>query len=86
MIGRPLRHLPADCSDEIPYSPILYAGQPTMEDGSVVRVNSFSPSKGINQSASSFNPEKLLLINQRHIIGTLVNKLGKGLTPFLSAG
>ena len=216
MIGRPLCHLLADCSDEVPYSPIPYSGQPTMEDGSVVRVKSFSPltcrpktrhltillehivcaslllfaqpgnamepcamdendktlvilgasySKGwtissvngyavtnqgvggnqsfemlarfqkdvidlrpdvvtiwgliydmfraspgqlksakerikrsfeemvdlfdikdVYQSASSFNPEKLLWINQQHIIATPVNKLGKALTPFLSAG
>ena len=146
MIGRPLCHLLADCSDEVPYFPILYSGQPTMEDGSVVRVKSLSPltcrlkirhltillehlvcalllllaqpgtamepcaipgqlksakkrirrsfeemadlfdTKDVNQSASSFNPEKLLWIDQQHIIATPVNKLGKAMTPFLLAG
>ena len=36
-----------------------------------------------NQSASSFNPEKLLWINQQHIIATPVAKLGEALMPFL---
>lgn len=39
--------------------------------------------KGVNQSASSFNPEKLLWINQQHIIAAPVERLGKALTPFL---
>lgn len=37
----------------------------------------------VNQSASSFNPEKLLWINQQHIIATPVEKLGEELMPFL---
>jgi glutamyl-tRNA synthetase len=37
----------------------------------------------VNQSASSFNPEKLLWINQQHIIGMPVEELGPYLVPFL---
>jgi len=37
----------------------------------------------VNQSASSFNAEKLLWINQQHIITTPVEILGKELVPFL---
>jgi len=37
----------------------------------------------VNQSASSFNPEKLLWINQQHIIATPVEQLGAALMPFL---
>ena len=37
----------------------------------------------VNQSASTFNPEKLLWINQQHIIATPVEKLGAALMPFL---
>lgn len=37
----------------------------------------------VNQSASSFNPEKLLWINQQHIIGKPANELGAELMPFL---
>jgi glutamyl-tRNA synthetase len=37
----------------------------------------------VNQSASSFNPEKLLWINQQHIIATPAEKLGEALMPFL---
>ena len=37
----------------------------------------------VNQSASSFNPEKLLWINQQHIIAAPVEKLAMALTPFL---
>ena len=37
----------------------------------------------VNQSASSFNSEKLLWINQQHIIATPAEKLGQMLTPFL---
>lgn len=41
----------------------------------------------VNQSASSFNPEKLLWINQQHIIATPVEELAGQLMPFLvSAG
>jgi glutamyl-tRNA synthetase len=39
--------------------------------------------KDVNQSASSFNPEKLLWINQQHIIAAPAEKLGKALVPFL---
>ena len=39
--------------------------------------------KGVNQSASSFNPEKLLWINQQHIIATPAEKLAGALLPFL---
>ena len=38
---------------------------------------------GVNQSASSFNPEKLLWLNQQHIIATSADKLGEALMPFL---
>jgi glutamyl-tRNA synthetase len=37
----------------------------------------------VNHSASSFNPEKLLWINQQHIIATPTEKLGEALMPFL---
>jgi glutamyl-tRNA synthetase len=37
----------------------------------------------VNQSASSFNPEKLLWINQQHIIGMPVEELASYLLPFL---
>ncbi|MDJ0701606.1 MAG: glutamate--tRNA ligase [Woeseiaceae bacterium] len=37
----------------------------------------------VNQSASAFNPEKLLWINQQHIIGMPAEKLGAMLMPFL---
>ena len=37
----------------------------------------------INQSASSFNPEKLLWISQQHIIAAPADKLGKALVPYL---
>ena len=37
----------------------------------------------INQSASSFNPEKLLWISQQHIIAAPADKLGKALIPYL---
>ena len=37
----------------------------------------------VNQSASSFNPEKLLWINQQHIIATPPEQLGEALMPFL---
>ncbi|MCZ6665105.1 MAG: glutamate--tRNA ligase, partial [Gammaproteobacteria bacterium] len=40
-------------------------------------------SADVNQSASTFNPEKLLWINQQHIISTPIEKLGEELTPFL---
>ena len=37
----------------------------------------------VNQSASSFNPEKLLWLNQQHIIATPAEDLGPQLVPFL---
>ena len=37
----------------------------------------------VNQSASSFNPEKLLWINQQHIIAMPTSELGAALMPFL---
>jgi glutamyl-tRNA synthetase len=37
----------------------------------------------VNQSASSFNPEKLLWINQQHIIAMPAEELGAALMPFL---
>jgi glutamyl-tRNA synthetase len=37
----------------------------------------------VNQSASSFNPEKLLWINQQHIIATPAEQLADALMPFL---
>jgi glutamyl-tRNA synthetase len=37
----------------------------------------------VNQSASAFNPEKLLWINQQHIIAAPVEQLGKKLVPYL---
>jgi glutamyl-tRNA synthetase len=39
--------------------------------------------RNVNQSASSFNPEKLLWINQQHIINTPAEILAEALTPFL---
>ncbi len=39
--------------------------------------------ENVNQSASAFNPEKLLWINQQHIIATSVEQLGKELAPYL---
>ena len=39
----------------------------------------------VNQSASSFNPEKLLWLNQQHIIGMPAEQLGHALTPFLAS-
>jgi glutamyl-tRNA synthetase len=37
----------------------------------------------VNQSASSFNPEKLLWINQQHMIATPAEELGQALMPYL---
>ncbi len=37
----------------------------------------------VNQSASSFNPEKLLWLNQQHIIAAPAEKLGEALVPYL---
>ena len=39
----------------------------------------------VNQSASSFNSEKLLWLNQQHIIAASAEKLGKVLSPYLEA-
>jgi glutamyl-tRNA synthetase len=37
----------------------------------------------VNQSASSFNPEKLLWLNQQHIINAPADKIGAALVPYL---
>lgn len=37
----------------------------------------------INQSASSFNPEKLKWLNQQHIIAAPATKIGEALVPYL---
>jgi len=37
----------------------------------------------VNQSASTFSPEKLLWVNQQHIIAAPVKRLGKNLVPYL---
>jgi len=37
----------------------------------------------VNQSASAFNPEKMLWINQQHIIAAPVERLGRELVPYL---
>ncbi len=37
----------------------------------------------VNQSASSFNPEKLAWLNQQHIINSPAGKLGDALRPYL---
>jgi glutamyl-tRNA synthetase len=37
----------------------------------------------VNQSASAFNPEKLLWINQQHIIAAPIERLGRELVPYL---
>jgi glutamyl-tRNA synthetase len=39
----------------------------------------------VNQSASAFNPEKLLWLNQQHIIATPPEQLGETLMPFFEA-
>jgi glutamyl-tRNA synthetase len=39
----------------------------------------------VNQSASSFNPEKLLWLNQQHIMAAPVEEIGEALRPFLVA-
>ena len=38
---------------------------------------------GVNASASAFNPEKLLWLNQQHIISMPAKRLGKALIPYL---
>jgi glutamyl-tRNA synthetase len=37
----------------------------------------------VNQSASAFNPEKLLWLNQQHIIAMPAEELGKALLPYM---
>jgi glutamyl-tRNA synthetase len=39
----------------------------------------------VNQSASAFNPEKLLWLNQQHIIAKSPEQLGEALVPFFEA-
>ena len=39
--------------------------------------------KDVNQSASSFNPEKLLWINQQHMMAMPTERLGERLMPYL---
>jgi glutamyl-tRNA synthetase len=39
----------------------------------------------VNQSASTFNPEKLRWVNQQHIIAAPVARLGQELVPYLEA-
>ena len=39
----------------------------------------------VNQSASSFNPEKLLWLNQQHIIAMPARRIGEQLVPYLRA-
>jgi glutamyl-tRNA synthetase len=39
----------------------------------------------VNQSASSFNPEKLLWLNQQHIIAAPTERIGELLLPYLRA-
>jgi len=39
----------------------------------------------INQSASAFNPEKLLWLNQQHIIAAPAERLAKEILPFMTA-
>jgi glutamyl-tRNA synthetase len=38
----------------------------------------------VNQSASAFNPEKLLWLNQQHIINATSERLGEALLPYLT--
>ena len=39
----------------------------------------------VNQSASAFNPEKLVWLNQQHIIAAPADRLGSDLIPYLKA-
>ena len=39
----------------------------------------------VNQSASAFNPDKLLWLNQQHILGMTPELLGDAVTPYLQA-
>jgi len=50
---------------------------------SVGEMVEFFDIEDVNQSASSFNPEKLLWINQQHIMGADTGRLAIALLPFL---
>ena len=50
---------------------------------SVDEMIEFFDIEDVNQSASSFNPEKLLWINQQHIIGADAERLAERLVPYL---
>ena len=50
---------------------------------SVDEMTRFFDIADVNQSASAFNAEKLLWINQQHIIATPTERLGRELVPFL---
>jgi len=50
---------------------------------SVDEMVEFFDIEDVNQSASSFNPEKLLWINQQHIMGADTGRLAIALQPFL---
>ena len=39
----------------------------------------------VNQSASTFNPDKLLWLNQQHIMAAPIERIGKELIPYLKA-
>jgi len=39
----------------------------------------------VNQSASAFNPEKLLWLNQQHIMAAPLERIGRELVPYLKA-
>ena len=39
----------------------------------------------VNQSASAFNPEKLIWLNQQHIIAAPAERLGRDLVPYLKS-
>ncbi|MCH9004548.1 MAG: glutamate--tRNA ligase [Proteobacteria bacterium] len=39
----------------------------------------------VNQSASAFNPEKLLWLNQQHIMAAPLERIGKELVPYLKS-
>jgi len=50
---------------------------------SVEEMIAFFDIAAVNQSASAFNPEKLLWINQQYIIAAPAERLGKELVPYL---
>ena len=56
---------------------------PEADRGSVDEMIKLFDISDVNQSASSFNPEKLLWTNQQHIIATSAEQLGAALMPFL---